>query len=230
MKYFDMESFLRILNKEDINYKTFENIKAFVNAYDNRKHLEKELTLFSIVGCYYDPFRVSAIESNKKERDMICSDRLVKLNEFLSSLTEEELNENVYFQLAKIVMEYSAEESEVFAEEVINKLYYNKQEKVEIKIGVNEDSKILFMPKMNYLNIFRRKYPHVCDRYMKFTFSIIKLIDDIYFLQLWKGFNKIELDGVEIVKFSRFCSEKENYIIVGVEKIKKEKSLERKKR
>lgn len=220
---FDMEKFLNLINEKGITYSTIEYVGDFVKFYEERDYLNKELMLFSIVGDYYDTFLTYILESdNYEEKKYICQERINLLKDFLFSLNKNELNKNAYFQIARMAFDFSKVESE----KVLELMKDRNKNIIKINYGVTDNSKILFLSHLPYLTIFRYKHPKICDKYNEFVSNIIKLIDDIYFLQLYNVFIENNED-IEINKFIRVLSENENYLLVLFNKLEKNIILKR---
>ena len=194
-----IEEIKRIQEKE-LNSDRYALTYDFLsNNYWNRQNKDLEEELFKIVGTY-------GIEDEmfNMPDDFIKSVRLkryAKLKKFIESLTEEQIDSNIFLQKANLFMKTSIEDCPIILDElnkIINNGNQSKSITIECTIPDNTRMNILdhistqtgiryYRPeayKVDYIDVLDSSHKQVYEDYNHCIRKISKIAEDIYFLQL----------------------------------------------
>lgn len=192
----------RIIQSE-LNSDRFKRIKEFLNSYNKRKNLKLESCLFGIVGTY--GLEDYLINKSFEERKIDKIKRFDKLKKFINSLSEEEIESNIYLKKASEFMTTSIEDCSLIVEELklkINKLELSdSNQRLELNINI-PDERLEALPirvreyvgipyyvpsryKIKYVNVLDNKNAYIYSEYNEYVNKINKLVTDIYALQMW---------------------------------------------
>lgn len=105
MKKTEFENRILEIQQKELNSERFKKISEFVKQYDMRKNRHLEEELFKIIGTYgLDDHLISQDYENRKKFKI---NQYNKLKQFMDSLSDEEINSNLYFKAVKQFMETS---------------------------------------------------------------------------------------------------------------------------
>ena len=222
------------IRRNELASERFIKTKKFIHNYNRRSNLELEQELFKIVGTYGldDDLLGKEYEYIKKRKE----DRYKKLKDFLNSLTEEQINSNIYLLAATTFMKTSLEDCKIIANQLaieIEKVDLNSFEcpqLLKIDYDIPEERLILFPKriseqtgvlyhkphhyKVSYINLLDEYNQYVYSEYNDYVRKNDKLANDIYHLQMWNLLSKFP-DEINNYYFSIFNNSTEQKFCTG---------------
>lgn len=192
----EFENEIKTINDKELKSAKYWNTYLYLkNNYWNRKNIELENELFKIIGVY------------GLEKDMINeSDNIVKevklkkysiLNQFINSLSEEQINSNLFLKTTEIFIRTSNKNcldiinqaNRINNKDLISIEYpipsYVQDyipEYISTQVGIEyykpEDYKI------EYVDLLDKEHKYVYDDYNLCARRLGKLLEDIYFLEI----------------------------------------------
>lgn len=200
------------IRRKELKSERFIKTKEFIHNYYTRGNLELEVELFKIVGSYgLDDDLLGKEYKNIKKRK---ENRYKKLEKFLNSLTEEDINSNIYLKAATTFMKTSSEDCNIIIKQLESEMssleLSDKWQKIEINIDIPDEKLDLFperiseetgIPyyrpqdyKVSYINLLDEYNQYVYREYNDYVRKNDKLANDIYHLQMWNLLSQLSID------------------------------------
>lgn len=169
------------------------------NNYWNRENKDLEEELFKIIGlCGLED---SLINESSEYKKLIRLERYEKLKQFINSLSEEQINSNLFLKKTSLFMDLCEEDCSNIMYELYKKINgdnVSKSYTLELPIPNKIQEHIpnyiktsagikYYNPKqykVDYINILDKEHKYVYEDYNTVVEVIGKLAEDIYFLQL----------------------------------------------
>ena len=192
----EFEEHKRQIQRNELDSDRFKKVKIFVNDYYKRENKELEKKLFKIIGTY--GLEDNLINKSFDEKKINKIKRYNKLKKFMNSLTEDQINSNLYLQAVSMFMETSIEDCEFIIRRLKEKI-----EDLELEQNINIPTKRLkllptsiseqvgipyYRPqdyKTEYINVLDVENAYIYSEYNRYVRNINKLATDIYHLQMW---------------------------------------------
>lgn len=191
---------IKEIQENELNSERYMSTYEFmVNNYWNKQNESLEEKLFYIVGSYGIEDEIINMPDDYKKIARL--KRYAKLKSFLDSLTEKQINSNIYLKSACLFVKTSIDDCPI----IINQLneIINSQDKsgsVRVESDIPASTK-LYIPdyissqvgipyykpevyKTEYIDILDQCHMHVYIDYNECVGRIGKIAEDIYFLQL----------------------------------------------
>lgn len=198
----EFEEHKRKIQQNELNSERFKKAKKFLMDYNKRENKELEKKLFKIIGTY--GLEDNLINKSFDEKIINKIKRYNKLKKFMNSLTESQINSNLYLKAVSIFMETSIEDCEFiirrFKEKVEDLELSDKNQRLELNTNIPK-KRLKFFPsliceqvgilyykpqdyKIAYINVLDTKNSNVYVEYNNYVRNILKLATDIYHLQM----------------------------------------------
>lgn len=199
----EFEKNIRQLQTLELHSDRFKKTKEFISLYNKRENLDLEKKLFKIVGTYgvnYD-----LLNKSYDERRQIYQEKYDELKKFMNSLTQEEINSNIYLKAASNFMETSIKDCKIIIQELLNQIknleILSENERFEVNINIPKE-RLNLLPtsiqtqtsipyyrpnayKNEHVYILDENNRHIYEEYNKYVTNREKLAEDIYYLQMY---------------------------------------------
>lgn len=198
------------IQQSELNSEKYRNIYSFLqSSLENRKNGNLETELFQIVGRY--KFEESIVNKSFSYKNRKRLEQYQKLNNFMNSLSEEEINSNIYLKNANLFRKISLEDIGMILRMLQEKLETiefeeRKTKRVEIVLPFSEEH-LLQIPqevtstkgipyycpqdyKISYIEVLDEEHKYVYKEYNRYVRKTEDLISDIYF---WEMCNQLSL-------------------------------------
>ena len=192
----EFENEIKTINENELKSARYWNAYLYLNKYFwNRKNIELESELFKLVGVYgleKDMINESN-DSIKITRAQIYS----ILQQFMNSLTEEQINSNIFLKATSIFIKTSTKDCLNIINQANNFNNTNSlsiecpipqyiqnyiPEYINTQVGIEyykpEDYKI------EYVDVLDKEHKYVYDDYNLCVRRLGKILEDIYFLEM----------------------------------------------
>lgn len=200
----EYEKQIQTIQQSELNSEKYKNIYSFLqSSLEKRKNGNLEEELFQIVGRYkFEESIVNKSFSYKKRKRL---EQYQKLNNFMNSLSEEEINSNIYLKNANLFRKLSLEDIDMILKMLQEKLVTmefedEKTKRVEIVLPFSEErlsqipqevSSVKRIPyyrpqdyKISYIEVLDEEHKYVYKEYNQYVRRTENLISDIYFWEL----------------------------------------------
>ena len=199
----EFEEHKRQIQRNELDSDRFKKVKIFVNDYYKRENKELEKKLFKIIGTY--GLEDNLINKSFDEKKINKIKRYNKLKKFMNSLTEDQINSNLYLQAVSMFMETSIEDCEFIIRRLKEKIedleLSDENQRLELNINI-PIKRLTLLPtticeqvgipyyrphdyKIAYINVLDEENSHIYSEYNTYVRNINKLATDIYQLQMW---------------------------------------------
>lgn len=240
----EYEENIRQINKKELASSRFEITKEFIEQLNQREYRDLEEKLFSIVGSYSidDKTLYNKKYSDKK---LIKLKRFYDLKRFMDSLTPDQIQSNKYLKAASLFIETSVRDCEFIIKSMQEKAKdlspgekqtYNldvdipKDRLTMLPTRISETTKIpYYRPEAyrdEYVYLLDEDNRYVYDEYNKYVNNIIKLVTDIYNLQIWNLATKYE-EEINNYGFSILNNKFEHKFMIAFAVRKKKENIEK---
>lgn len=200
----EYEKQIQTIQQSELNSEKYKNVYSFLqSSLENRKNGNLEEELFQIVGRYrFEESIVNKSFSYKRRKRL---EQYQKLNNFMNSLSEEEMNSNIYLKNANLFRKLSLEDIDMILKMLQEKLgtmefEEEKTKRVEIVLPFSEErlsqipqevSSVKGIPyyrpqdyKISYIEVLDEEHKYVYKEYNQYVRRTESLISDIYFWEL----------------------------------------------
>ena len=195
----ELEKYKIQIQNNELESGRFKKIKTFLNDYHTRENVKLEKKLFKIVGT--SGLDDNLINKNIDYKIIHKIKRFNKLKHFLNSLTQEQINSNLYLQAVSVFMKTSLEDCKYIIMRLKENLELSdKNQRLELNVNipvkrlkllptiVDEQVGISYYRKQNYkteyVNVLDDENLHIYSEYNTYVRNINKLATDIYNLQM----------------------------------------------
>lgn len=199
----EFEEHKRQIQRNELDSDRFKKVKIFVNDYYKRENKELEKKLFKIIGTY--GLEDNLINKSFDEKKINKIKRYNKLKKFMNSLTEDQINSNLYLQAVSMFMETSIEDCEFIIRRLKEKIedleLSDENQRLELNINI-PTKRLKLLPtsiseqvgipyyrpqdyKTEYINVLDVENAYIYSEYNRYVRNINKLATDIYHLQMW---------------------------------------------
>lgn len=199
----EFEEHKRQIQRNELDSDRFKKVKIFVNDYCKRENKELEKKLFKIIGTY--GLEDNLINKSFDEKKINKIKRYNKLKKFMNSLTEDQINSNLYLQAVSMFMETSIEDCEFIIRRLKEKIedleLSDENQRLELNINI-PTKRLKLLPtsiseqvgipyyrpqdyKTEYINVLDVENAYIYSEYNRYVRNINKLATDIYHLQMW---------------------------------------------
>lgn len=199
----EFEERKRQIQQNELESDRFKNIEKFLNEYRKRKNRELEKKLFKIVGTY--GLEDHLINKSFDEKRIYKIKRYNELKKFMNSLTQNQINSNLYLKAVATFMETSVEDCNLIIkqlkEQISNLELSDKNQRLELNINIPKE-RLELLPttireqvgipyyrpqayKIAYVNVLDAENSHKYAEYNTYVRNTDKLATDIYHLQMW---------------------------------------------
>lgn len=205
-KYPTKEEFIenvRKIQENELKSDRFKEISQFMVKHNERKNIELEEQLFKIVGAY--GIEEQLYNKSLEEKKTIRFNRFKKLKEFMSSLSQEQIDSNLYLQAVQMITRRSIEDCKIIENELKEKVdemcASSITEVIEVNVDIPEETLKLLPTRISeqvkvqyydpsvyshdYVYLLDEENRHIYSEYNKYVSKIDKLTSDIYLLQMW---------------------------------------------
>lgn len=199
----EFEEHKRQIQQNELESDRFKNVEKFLNEYYKRENRELEKKLFKIVGTY--GLEDHLINKSFDEKRIYKIKRYNELKKFMNSLTQDQINSNLYLKAVSIFMETSIEDCDLIIkqlkEQISNLELSDENQRLELNINISKEILELlpttiheqvgipyYRPqayKIAYVNVLDAENSHKYAEYNTYVRNIDKLATDIYHLQMW---------------------------------------------
>lgn len=195
----EFEKCKKLIQSNELESDRFKKIKEFLNNYHKRENIKLETKLFKIVGTYGLDDNLINKSIDYKIAHKI--KRLNKLKHFMSSLTEEQINSNLYLQATSVFMKTSIVDCEFIIRQLKEKIedleLFDKNQRLGLSVNI-PTGRLKLLPttideqveipyyKTKYVNVLDDENIHMYSEYNTYARNIGKLATDIYHLQMIK--------------------------------------------
>lgn len=220
------------IRRNELKSDRFIKTKKFIHNYNTRGNLDLEQELFKIVGTYGldDDLLGKEYEYIRQRKE----ERYKKLKDFLNSLTEEQINSNIYLLAASTFMKTSLEDCGIIVKQLereiidLNSFECPQLLKVDYDIPeerlslfperISEQTGVLYYKpedyKVSYINLLDEHNQYVYSEYNDYVRKNDKLANDIYHLQMWNLLSRFP-DEINNYYFSIFNNSTEQKFCTG---------------
>ena len=199
----EFEEHKRQIQRNELDSDRFKKVKIFVNDYYKKENKELEKKLFKIIGTY--GLEDNLINKSFDEKKINKIKRYNKLKKFMNSLTEDQINSNLYLQAVSMFMETSIEDCEFIIRRLKEKIedleLSDENQRLELNINI-PTKRLKLLPtsiseqvgipyyrpqdyKTEYINVLDVENAYIYSEYNRYVRNINKLATDIYHLQMW---------------------------------------------
>lgn len=199
----EFEEHIRQIQQNELHSDRFTKIKIFVNDYYKRENKKLEKKLFKIIGTY--GLEDHLINKSFDEKRISKIKRYIELKNFINSLTQDQINSNLYLRAVSIFMETSIEDCEFIIRRLKEKIedleLSDENQRLELNINI-PIKRLKLLPtticeqvgipyyrpqdyKIAYINVLDEENSHIYSEYNIYVRNINKLATDIYQLQMW---------------------------------------------
>lgn len=199
----EFEEHKRQIQQNELESDRFKNVEKFLNEYHKRENRELEKKLFKIIGTY--GLEDHLINKSFDEKRIYKIKRYNELKKFMNSLTQEQINSNLYLEAVSTFMETSIEDCEFIIGRLKEKIEVlelsNENQRLELNINIPKE-RLELLPtkiceyvgikyykpqdyKIKHINILDDKNSHKYAEYNEYVRKIEKLATDVYHLQMW---------------------------------------------
>lgn len=218
------------IRKKELESLKFEAVCLFLEKFNKRENLDLENILFEILN-------TSSIEDDYVEEKYRKLNKFINLKVFLSSLTQEQLESNVYLKKAYNLIDLSCKDCGDIIINLEKQMLTMDNNIINIEMNIpSETAKLLpntvseqaIIPlsdsQIDFVNLLDKENEHIYSEYNECVSKIDSMAEDIYRLQM----NKMLLEcSYEIGNntFNIFNSSKEAKFITSFQVNTKTKSL-----
>lgn len=199
----EFEEHKRQIQQNELESDRFKNVEKFLNDYHKRENRELEKKLFKIIGTY--GLEDHLINKSFDEKRIYKIKRYNELKKFMNSLTQEQINSNLYLEAVSTFMETSIEDCDLIIkhlkEQISNLELSDENQRLELNINIPKE-RLELLPtiigeqvgipyyrpqdyKIAYINVLDAENSHIYSEYNIYVRNIDKLATDIYHLQMW---------------------------------------------
>ena len=199
----EFEEHKRQIQRNELDSDRFKKVKIFVNDYYKKENKELEKKLFKIIGTY--GLEDNLINKSFDEKKINKIKRYNKLKKFMNSLTEDQINSNLYLRAVSMFMETSIEDCEFIIRRLKEKIedleLSDENQRLELNINI-PTKRLKLLPtsiseqvgipyyrpqdyKTEYINVLDVENAYIYSEYNRYVRNINKLATDIYHLQMW---------------------------------------------
>lgn len=199
----EFEEHKKQIQRDELDSDRFKKVKIFVNDYYKRENKELEKKLFKIIGTYGLEDHLINISLDEKRINKI--KRYNELKNFINSLTQDQINSNLYLRAVSMFMETSIEDCEFIIRRLKEKIedleLSDENQRLELNINI-PTKRLKLLPtsiseqvgipyykpqdyKIEYINVLDAENSHIYSEYNIYVKNIHKLATDIYHLQMW---------------------------------------------
>lgn len=199
----EFEEHKKQIQRDELDSDRFKKVKIFINDYYKRENKELEKKLFKIIGNY--GLEDHLINKSFDEKRINKIKRYNELKNFINSLTQDQINSNLYLRAVSMFMETSIEDCEFIIRRLKEKLedleLSDENQRLELNINI-PTKRLKLLPtsiseqvgipyykpqdyKIEYINVLDAENSHIYSEYNIYVKNIHKLATDTYHLQMW---------------------------------------------
>lgn len=197
---------VRDIQNKELNSLKYKSIKEFIDKYDNRNFLEEEKEMLEMLLGYHI---YCSSDCYEKAHDDY-AEKFRQLNSFINSLSDEQIDSNIYFSIAKkcfdesivdcnrilLLLRKHMNHTDIFEEwkqisfkiflsgDRLSYLLNKVNEEVSISVRRLKKSRVVDVPILNQENI------HYYYKYNKIVDVVNKMCENICRLQMWNCLSK----------------------------------------
>lgn len=199
----EFEQKVRKIQSNELSSEKFKLISNLMEKYYSRENIKLEDKLFGIVGNYIVEDNLFNKKINEKKLDR--AKRFGELNKFINSLSQEQIESNLYLQMAVKLLKTSETDCKYVIKLLRNEIDLCQINKIikTITIDINipqatcdllplrvsEQVGISYYNPEKYnvyfADVLDEKNKHIYTEYNRYVSKIDKLASDIYLLQMW---------------------------------------------
>ena len=147
----EFEEHKRKIQQKELESDRFKKTQKFIIEYQKRENIELEKNLFKIVGTY--GLEDNLINKRFDKRRIYKSKRYNELKKFMNSLSDDQINSNIYLKAAAMFMETSIIDCELIIRQLRTRIFNlelsDRNQSIYINIDIPKERLELF-PKMIY--------------------------------------------------------------------------------
>lgn len=184
-----------INDRKNLESEKFRDVQNFMLEYDKRKNLELERQLFEIVSTEGKE-ELQLVTKSYEYKSFVRTRKYNELKRFLNSLTQEQIESNIYLNAALIYMQTSVEDCSLIIENLKNEIsnleISDKEEQIDLYTNIPiKRLKIILKLIFEQVKIQTQKEnsnkenKSIYEKYNEYVRNMNKLVEDIYLLQMW---------------------------------------------
>lgn len=197
----EFEKNVKKIQQKELQSDRFKFVQKFMADYRIRSNRDLENKLFKIVGNDEEQLLIKSYDDRKVDKTI----RFNELKKFMNSLTQEQINSNIYLKTVAIYMETSIKDCKLIMEQLEEQLSNLKvsDENQNLKLNVNiPKERLNIFPtiirvqvsvpycsipnyKVTSVNVLDEENLQLYNEYNFYVKKINKLANDIYHLQIW---------------------------------------------